>query len=239
MTTVSGYHIDVTLGDPKPLAHQWQSEETVTTSLVGGALKWRRQARRSWITGDDRAGVQLTLASQGARIRAWNPDAPVTVLALNVALSEAMRTAGYVPMHAAVAERSGEATAFLGPSGIGKSTTLWRARALGWAPVADDFAWLHLRTLKIAPARSDPYATPAPRPALLTRVLLLTRGRELDVSRLETTSPRDAVRGMWEAAGVPLCPINRARFAARLPFVLERLKVRRLVLGHDAPPMDA
>lgn len=100
-----------------------------------------------WWFGDARAGVQLRLGSVESRIAIWGAGseqeaAAKTYAALFVSIAESLRASGLLPLHAAVAARAGRATVLAGPSGVGKSTTLWRMARAGWAPLAEDFAWL-------------------------------------------------------------------------------------------------
>lgn len=99
-----------------------------------------------WWFGDAGAGVRLQLGSAESRIAVWGvaseQGAAATYAALFVSIAESLRASGLLPLHAAVAARAGLATALAGPSGVGKSTTLWRMTHTGWAPLAEDFAWL-------------------------------------------------------------------------------------------------
>lgn len=100
-----------------------------------------------WRFGDERAGVQLRLGRAESRIAIWGAAreqdaAALTYAALFVSIAESLRASGLLPLHAAVAARAGRATVLAGPSGVGKSTTLWRMARAGWAPLAEDFAWL-------------------------------------------------------------------------------------------------
>lgn len=101
-------------------------------------------AQDAWTFGGEAAGVQLRLNGNYSEIRVWGAAADETVVfpALFLAMGESLRASGLIPLHASVAVRGGEATAFAGRSGVGKSTTLWRAIRAGWAPLAEDFAWL-------------------------------------------------------------------------------------------------
>jgi hypothetical protein len=182
--------------------------------------------------------------------------------AVLLALCEAVRASGLMPLHAAVATRGAQAVAFLAPSGTGKSTTLVRAIRAGWTPVAEDFAWLDPETLAVygwdrgirlwseglalvggadgerwrAGADGKLFADygslgmHAVRYATLTRLALLTRDGERP-SRREPLAPREAVRALWEATGVPLAPRVRAWTARQLPRLLAGLRVERLRLG--------
>lgn len=100
-----------------------------------------------WWFGDARAGVRLRIRDAGSRIAVWGvsiegESAAATYAALFVSVAESLRASGLLPLHAALAVRDGRATALAGPSGVGKSTTLWRLMNAGWAPLAEDFAWL-------------------------------------------------------------------------------------------------
>lgn len=99
-----------------------------------------------WWFGDESAGVRLRLGSAESRIAVWNvareQASAAMFAALFVSVAESLRASGLLPLHAAVAVRDGGATVLAGPSGVGKSTTLWRMTRAGWAPLAEDFAWL-------------------------------------------------------------------------------------------------
>jgi hypothetical protein len=121
------------------------------TALDGVTLSWLRHGARYWSTRNAGAGVELTLFGRRACIRVWDAgwieppraDRPTsTLLALHVAICEALRARGLVPLHAAVIARDGRATALVGHAGVGKSSTLIAAMEAGWAPIAEDFAWL-------------------------------------------------------------------------------------------------
>lgn len=68
---------------------------------------------------------------------------------LVIALHEALRTAGWLPVHGACAHVGGEAVLFLGASGTGKTTTLVRALQAGWEYVAEDVVWVDADTLAV------------------------------------------------------------------------------------------
>lgn len=105
-----------------------------------------RSERRTWTFGGADRGVQLTLSDEGSHIALWGPP---DFAALFVALGESVRASGLLPLHASVVARDGVATALAGRSGVGKSTTLWRAMQDGWSPIAEDFAWLDPVTLEV------------------------------------------------------------------------------------------
>ena len=128
----------------------------LTWSCTGGEWEWR----------DCGGGVRLTLEPEGARLQAWGASAPDAELytALYIAISEALRASGLLPLHAAVAippagavdwqppavpPAPGDpaampplAIAFLGGREAGKSTTLVHLVRAGWTPVAEDVCWI-------------------------------------------------------------------------------------------------
>jgi hypothetical protein len=65
--------------------------------------------------------------------------------ALNLAVAEALRCSGLLPLHVAAAlhgpQHAEQTTLFAGPSGRGKSTTLLQALRAGAVPVAEDLVW--------------------------------------------------------------------------------------------------
>lgn len=121
-----------------------------------GQLTLRWQVRHGeWHTDGRTAGVSARFDDGEARIRVWgtttgdgHAQAPASAVsaapwpALYVALCEALRASGLVPLHAAVVVRGRTAIAIAGPSGAGKTTTLLRLLDRGWRPLAEDFSWL-------------------------------------------------------------------------------------------------
>lgn len=106
----------------------------------------------AWTFGDAAAGVRLRVGAEGSRVLLWGAEgdgARVVLPALFLALNEAIRASGLVPLHGSVAVRGGEATVFAGRSGVGKSTTLFQAFRAGWEPLAEDFAWLDPASLAV------------------------------------------------------------------------------------------
>lgn len=227
-----------------------------------------------WTNGTASAGVRLSLDGDATRIHCWGLNDPTRLTelaaALHVAMCEALRASGLMPLHAAVAARDGGASAFVAQSGTGKSTTLVHAIRAGWAPIAEDFAWVDPETLAIygwdrgirlwpeghavVDARSGAgdgwrpgahgklcldYAelgVGAPRRGRLTGIVLLERDGTRPAA-WEPLPPRDAVRAMWEATGVPLVSATRAWVGREIPRVLERVSARRLRLGNGPPPL--
>jgi hypothetical protein len=178
--------------------------------------------------------------------------------ALDGALNEAMRTSGLVPIRAAIVAQGARATALLGAGGVGRSVL--RALDAGWTSFARASAWLDPETARVYAwdrtprvneearrrirargwRRSSPegvvsFGDTAPvtlvsRCAELTRIAVVTHDVGRD-SSVEALSTRDAVRALWESAGVTLCSRNRNEFAAQLPGLLARLEAMRLIVG--------
>ena len=92
-------------------------------------------------------GVRLALEQAAHRVRLHWYGTLEYADALYQGMCEVMRSSGLIPLHASVAARDGKASAFLGPSGTGKTTTLLRAIAAGWTPVSEDFSWLEPESL--------------------------------------------------------------------------------------------
>jgi hypothetical protein len=150
-SSVAGYSIDVAFSATTPWRAHPPYDAVETTRLDGGTLNWRLHNTRWWSTGGIGRGVELRLSNDHARIRAWGIDTSTSpmLLALHVALCEALRGHGLVPLHAAVVERDGKATAILGQSGAGKTSTLLTLLDEGWLPVAEDFALLDPATRRV------------------------------------------------------------------------------------------
>jgi hypothetical protein len=120
----------------------------------GRELEWRvegAEGAERWWTGTGAAGVRLELGAEGSRIEVWGAEGGGADLhaALYLALCEALRASGLLPLHAAVVVRDGGATALCGRSGVGKSTALLTALRAGWAPLAEDLSWLDPASLTL------------------------------------------------------------------------------------------
>lgn len=105
------------------------------------------------LLGSRVGGAYLALAPGEAHVQAWG----VTTRdghgrqALLLAMHEAVRASGLLPLHCAAAVAPGEpgATVLVGPRGAGKSTTLVRLAQAGWSPLCEDFAWLDPNSLQL------------------------------------------------------------------------------------------
>ena len=243
--------------------HDARWEPEIVRLPDGITLSWARRANE-WVWRGGEAYVHLRLGDDGARVR-FRFGADVFP-ALYVAVSEALRASGLLPLHAAVVVRDGVASAIAAPSGTGKTTTLVRLLSRGWSPLAEDLSWLDPGTytlygwdrglrlwsdglarvgsaLAAAPWGVDPdgkrfldwadVGVPRVPRARLARVVLLQR----DATRptcLEPLSPREAVRVLWEATGVPLSPGVRAVVNEHVARLLRELEFQRLRLGPDS-----
>ncbi len=261
------YHITIE-------ASRARSRPRIGTALTGhatlaeGELPFERRGT-TWSFGDDGCGVDVEPGTQSARIvvRGWGDGAAPRplALALQVAMTEALRASGLVPLHASVVNGPRGATAFLGVSGTGKSTTLLQAWVHGAQPVAEDLCWLDPasatvfgwdRAVRVWPdtlrrfadvratgSSADgklvvPYAAlgaSGDRTARLRRLVILTR----DAARRpgwEAVASHAVVGALWEAMGVPLSEGARRTAERAVADLVRRLELARLVLGEGPPP---
>ena len=148
----SDYAIVLEVGGLSSLAERVDDDGLAFAEPASTAPGWRGSGD-AWEMGTPDGGVRLSLGVTEARIHVWGVDANASAAdctaALHLALTEAVRASGLVPLHAAVAANDGRATALLGASGTGKSTTLVRLIRDGWAPIAEDFSWLDPETLVV------------------------------------------------------------------------------------------
>ena len=112
----------------------------------------------------------------------------------------------------------------LTPEGVGNVPVHWRSRP--WQAAEDGKLFLSYESF--APAK--------PSAARLTR-LALVQNEPGDESAWAPLKLRDRVRVLCEAAGVPICPVNRQDFASRVPSLLARIDVSRLIVGSSALPL--
>ena len=105
------------------------------------------------LLGSRSGGAYLEIGVDGAVVVAWGVQGPAAPgrWPLLLTLHEAVRASGLLPLHCAAAVRPGDdgATAFLGRSGAGKSTTLLTLAQAGWAPVCEDYAWLDPTSMRL------------------------------------------------------------------------------------------
>ncbi len=102
-----------------------------------------------WISSNNNA-IRLTTLDHTVNLELFAPTFTAPG-ALMVAVIEALRISGLVPLHTSVAVKNGIATAFVGQSGRGKTTTLITAIAHGYQPLCEDFALLEPNTGMVYP----------------------------------------------------------------------------------------
>jgi hypothetical protein len=261
------YHIAIEPSEIPPELHGPAVSGQATSAE--GALPFARRGA-VWTFGDEVSGLDLELRPEAARIavRGWRDDrVPRSLaLALQLALTEALRASGLVPLHASVADGPRGATAFLGVSGTGKSTTLLHAAAQRARPIAEDLCWLEPASLTVfgwdrvvrvwpetlqsrfadvrtaGPAGDGkvlvPYAALGASGARTARLRRLALLTRDDARRSgwEDASPSAAVGALWEATGVPLSDGARQTVASAVADLVRRLELARLVLGQGPLP---
>ncbi|HXV86070.1 MAG TPA: hypothetical protein VD793_05190 [Gemmatimonadales bacterium] len=261
------YQIVIRSRDQPPPAGSGSPQQV---TVPNGSLTLHRSGN-AWRYARGESGVELCLLDQGCGITQWGweraPEPGEFHVALYVMIAEGLRASGLVPLHAAVAARQGCATAWLGVSGSGKSSTLLRAARAGWEPVAEDLVWLEPgagrahgwdRAVRVWPATLNrffpdlggapapdgklliPYQAlgPArPRVARLERLVLLAR-EESGPSRWERVNGAEVTRALWEAAGVGLAPHGRDAVSRCVAQLVRRLPASRLVLGDGEPTLE-
>lgn len=164
--------------------------------------------------------------------------------AWSLAMTEAHRAAGWLPLHAAVIVRGERAVAITGVSGAGKSTATLRLLNLGYSVLGEDRAFWRaatgeiwgldrfLRTFDDSLDRWAPQWRPdSPQrdikgkvmlplplrpPAQLVAVLVLGDARPL--------STAERVRLTWEMTGLPLTQPARAEVQRNVPRLLPLLQ---------------
>jgi hypothetical protein len=141
--------LEVIRAAPDALPPDWKA---CAVPVQGQTLGFRT-AGAAWEMREAGGGIRFHLLAGETRIRLWGIEAAANpeplYLALYVALTEALRASGLLPLHAAVAARGETGVAWLGAGGAGKSTTLLHAARTGWRPVAEDFCWLEPRNLRL------------------------------------------------------------------------------------------
>ena len=139
----TGYEIFVTQQTPP----NFPLETPMTTlDLHDSKLEMRSAGNEFWF-GTLESGMKFTHQTNSSKLKWWGNEIPYN--ALFVGICEALRLSGLVSLHASIAARDGLATAFLGPSGRGKTTTLLRASIAGWQIIAEDFSWLDPATMNL------------------------------------------------------------------------------------------
>jgi hypothetical protein len=167
-TPAHHYRITVTENLHRPSTLPTPSGEPVAAELPDNTLHWWNQGS-CWQTGGREVGVAAYVEPGETRIDIWGAAEPgnrpgqrpahqpthhptrdpALFPSLYLALNEALRASGLIPLHAAILVRDGAATALVAPSGTGKSTTLLRALAADYTPIAEDLAWLDPDSLEV------------------------------------------------------------------------------------------
>jgi hypothetical protein len=114
--------------------------------LPDARLEMRGFEDEFWF-GTPESGMRFTFEDSLSKLEWWGTEIPFN--ALFIGICESLRLSGLVSLHASIAAKNGLATAFLGPSGRGKTTTLLRASIAGWQIVAEDFSWLIPETMQL------------------------------------------------------------------------------------------
>jgi hypothetical protein len=220
-----------------------------------------------WIGDAGNNGVESWTESQRMRIniwgKEWHREDPYHYLFL--ALTEALRNSGLLPLHAAVASHDGRISAFLGQSGAGKSTTLLRLTQTGWTGLAEDLSWLDPVTMRVfgwdrgvrlwpaaaghffnqirVPGRDGkttiPYSELAmgeQRSGTLRRIALLVRDQSL-APRWEPADHHQAIKALWEATGLPLSAESRSEVSRGIEKVVKSVDFVQLRLGEIGAPI--
>lgn len=143
-------------GEAAAVAEPVRSAGRIVIATMPGYEQFWRHHGSTWSWCDDGVAVRLELEPDGARIYVSGDvvASANAIAALHVALCEALRASGPVPLHAALAVPPGvrgRATALFGRSGAGKSTTLLRLWRAGWTPLAEDLSWVDPETLAVYP----------------------------------------------------------------------------------------
>ena len=211
-----------------------------------------------WL-GNDTCGVRLNL--EGAiTLEVWGED-PNLFATLHMALTEVLRVKGFLPLHAAVVVKDGRATAFLGASGSGKTTTLLTAVDQGWQALCEDFVWLEPATLqlyrwdrglRLLPDTYERFGhlvgdVPAVQaagkrfvryrdlgwtaPESSLSELFWLRRNNVKNTERQTMTNLEATRLLWEATGVPISRLARENASRSIPNILTQINPNCLLVG--------
>jgi hypothetical protein len=216
-----------------------------------------------WI-GDQTTGIRIELLEDQMLAHTWG--VPANLELFHLAIAEGLRASGLISLHASIAARDGQALAFLGPSGRGKTTTLLRSLEAGFVPVCEDFAWCNADTLEvfgfdrglrllpdtakffetlfgITPSiwQVDKWFVPYSslkfeRKAMNLKTIALLERNPEQATGFGLLSKRQAALAFWEASGMPLSRSVQDRVSQRIAGMVSRLEVRRLLLGQGEIP---
>lgn len=238
--------LDVLPASAAPAQAVEVSNSRVMVQLETVQLGQQESGETLWLDGLMRLRPLANGVLVQVQAGAWPQEA-----AWLLALAEAQRRAGWLPLHAAtvaqpVATSGGEgAVSFSGVSGAGKSTAALRLMGLGYRVLAEDQTWFHAvsgqvvgldRWLRTYPDSLERFAPQLaregcskdaygklmlPLPAQKPAAL-----RELLFFGLPTAPSRaDRVRAVWECAGVPLLPSTRQLSAQAVGQLLATISV--------------
>jgi hypothetical protein len=115
-------------------------EDAYRTEIHAGFVMVKPRGDELWVSDADHA-VRAAVRGHEVKLEVFSQDLRGGG-ALMVAMLEALRVTGLIPLHTAVASKGGAATAFVGASGRGKTTTLVTAVTQGFTPICEDFALL-------------------------------------------------------------------------------------------------
>jgi hypothetical protein len=236
-----------------------------TLELFAGTVECWNLEPVIWI-GDVTTGIRIELLEGQMIAHTWG--VPANIELFHLAIAEGLRASGLISLHASIAARNGQALAFLGPSGRGKTTTLLRSLEAGFVPVCEDFAWCDADTLEvfgfdrglrllpdtakffetqfgITPSiwQVDKWFVPysslnVERRAVNLGTIALLERDPEQATGFGLLSKREAALAFWEASGMPLSRSVQDRVSQRIAGMVSRLEVRRLLLGHGAIPFD-
>jgi len=215
--------------------------------------------------------MRVNFEDSATRLQLWggarSEEPRPLYLGLSVALSEALRVSGLLPLHAAVAAHGDVAVAWLGPSGAGKSMTLLCASRAGWHAVAEDMCWLEPESLRVYgwdrgvrawpdaldqffPDLTDAAMMPDGKRFIPYHRLGADRARSCMLShiaplardpegrsRWESATAHETVKALWEATGLPLLDRSRNATARCVERLVRRVPAARLVWGDTELPL--
>ena len=130
----------------KSLPHFPHQLPATVLELPDARLEMRSLENEFWF-GTPESGMRFAFDDNISKLEWWGNEIPYN--ALFIGICEGLRLSGLVSLHASIAAKNASATAFLGPSGRGKTTTLLRASIAGWQIVAEDFSWLEPQSMQL------------------------------------------------------------------------------------------
>jgi hypothetical protein len=240
-------------------------QDAYRAEIHGGFVMVRTDGDTLWVSAEDHT-VHVVVTGTRARLEVYSRELRGGG-ALMVAMLEALRASGLIPLHAAMADREGHATAFLGASGRGKTTSLITAMTRGYTPICEDFALLEPdslrvygldRGLRLLPdtlerlRAHDPLVEPesfvrgkhfVPYERLgkrlwTSRLARLWLLERTDTeTRLETLGASERVMALFTASGVPLLETGREVTRRHFARLPGELEMARLRLGTTPIPL--